>query len=364
MSDTVTYNCPNCGANIEGSKEGHSYECPYCNSSFTFEEMQAFTQKQQAKTSENVKRQAQKEVENEQYGEAAIAYECKNCGSQVVSDKKTVATFCLYCHSQNIIQARLVEKYAPDKILPFEVHEEDAKKAFLKWAKGVTFLPDGFTDEKHLAKISAFYAPSWLYYTHGDFAFAGEGIKTKSWMSGNYRYTQKDVYQVRKTGKIQYQEIPVDASSTIDNRIIEMLEPYDYGKAKPFDMTYLAGHYAEKYDDEHDVLYKDVEIEMQQNIARQIQTMKSEFTSFKSAEDASTIVQDKVEYAFYPLWFLNYRYDNKDYVFTMNGQTGKVVGDLPIDSKKQKQYQIKMTLGIFAVIVIVLIVNIISGVVS
>ena len=39
----------------------------------------------------------------------------------------------------------------------------------------------------------------------------------------------------------------------------------------------------------------------------------------------------KAKYALYPVWLLNTTYQGKQYTFAMNGQTGKFVGDLPLD---------------------------------
>ena len=36
-------------------------------------------------------------------------------------------------------------------------------------------------------------------------------------------------------------------------------------------------------------------------------------------------------YALYPVWILNTTWKDKKFVFAMNGQTGKLVGDLPVD---------------------------------
>ena len=39
-----------------------------------------------------------------------------------------------------------------------------------------------------------------------------------------------------------------------------------------------------------------------------------------------------------PVWILNYNYKGKMYTFAMNGQTGKLVGDLPMDKSLYKKW--------------------------
>ena len=42
----------------------------------------------------------------------------------------------------------------------------------------------------------------------------------------------------------------------------------------------------------------------------------------------------KVHYALLPVWMLSTRWNGKSFLFAMNGQSGKMVGDLPTDAGK------------------------------
>ena len=49
-------------------------------------------------------------------------------------------------------------------------------------------------------------------------------------------------------------------------------------------------------------------------------------------QSSSVRIQNgKSKYALYPVWLLNTKWNGKDYTFAMNGQTGKMAGDLPLD---------------------------------
>ena len=45
---------------------------------------------------------------------------------------------------------------------------------------------------------------------------------------------------------------------------------------------------------------------------------------------SSSLQRGKVHYALMPVWMLNTKWHGKDFTFAMNGQTGKLVGDLPM----------------------------------
>ena len=42
----------------------------------------------------------------------------------------------------------------------------------------------------------------------------------------------------------------------------------------------------------------------------------------------------KVHYALLPVWMLHTKWNGQDFLFAMNGQTGKMVGDLPTSKGK------------------------------
>lgn len=57
-------------------------------------------------------------------------------------------------------------------------------------------------------------------------------------------------------------------------------------------------------------------------------------TGYATVVPESTSIQlknGKAKYALYPVWMLTTSWNGNNYIFAMNGQTGKFVGDLPVD---------------------------------
>ena len=87
---------------------------------------------------------------------------------------------------------------------------------------------------------------------------------------------------------------------------------------------------------------------------------KSAETAFAAtAEGYTTITPEntsvklnagKVRYALLPVWILNTTWNGNKYIFAMNGQTGKFVGNLPVDKKAASLWRLGLTLGIGALI--------------
>ena len=65
------------------------------------------------------------------------------------------------------------------------------------------------------------------------------------------------------------------------------------------------------------------------------------------------LAEGKTTYAMYPVWILNTTWNGERYMFAMNGQTGKFVGNLPVDKSLMKKYFFKM-FGIVSAVVFAL----------
>ena len=49
-----------------------------------------------------------------------------------------------------------------------------------------------------------------------------------------------------------------------------------------------------------------------------------------------------------PVWMLNTNFEGKTYTFAMNGQSGRLVGDLPMDKGAAWKYRLRIFLGTLA----------------
>ena len=76
-----------------------------------------------------------------------------------------------------------------------------------------------------------------------------------------------------------------------------------------------------------------------------VNALEKTVTGYASCNETGRSIQlkrGKVHYALLPVWILNTRWEGKDFLFAMNGQTGKLVGNLPVSTKR--------VIGLFAAI--------------
>lgn len=329
MSQVMDYKCPCCGGDIQFDSNAQKMKCPYCDSEFEMESVKAYDDVLKNEKADDINWDtAGQEWEED---EDISVFVCNSCGGEIVGDKNTAATACPYCDSSVVIKGRVAGTLRPDYVIPFKLDKETAKKALTNHFKGKILLPKVFKSENHIDEIKGIYVPFWLFETDTDASIRYRGVKVRTWRSGDYRYTEKSTYAAIREGSIGFDNVPVDGSSKMADDLMESLEPFDFSQAVDFQTAYLSGYFADKYDVTAEQSVERANARVKRSVE---EAFRSTVNGYSSVTVDNTTVQfsnGKAKYALYPVWILNTTWRDKKYVFAMNGQTGKLVGDLPTD---------------------------------
>lgn len=344
----VTYKCPGCGSSMEFDGESGKLSCGSCGTQLTVEEYG----KQMGLSQEAQDAAAEEDFENTPLGEDTYTqaehgeeptiqvqiFKCPSCGAELMTDEHTVATICTYCGNPGLISDRVDGVHSPKAVLPFRITKEQAVERFIKWTRNGLLTPSDFTSKNTLEKITGMYVPYWLYNYHVTVDMKARATRSHSTRRGDMEYTYTDHYQVYRKVDTEFERIPVDASDRMDDQVMECLEPYNYQDMKDFEMGYLSGYVADKYSASSDDLQGRAK-----NRAREaaIGVTRSTIGGYHTVQviDQRVGIQEKnVDYVMLPVWVLNYRYQGQDYTFTLNGQTGKLHGKLPISKGKMAKW--------------------------
>ena len=343
---TMDHKCPNCAAVLKFNPHGQNWVCEYCKSKFTKQEVDDY---EKIRGVEELTEDTE-EVEEETNWEGASIYTCPNCGAEIVADETTSATFCVYCKNTAILKNKLVGKFNPSQIIPFHKTKEDAILAFKNLKKGRPLMPNFFNDSKNIEEIKGIYIPFWLY----DYTISGDIVananRVTTWRSGDYQYTRTDTYLVTRAGSMSFKRIPVDGSTHFNNDIMNSIEPFDYRGLSKFSHSYLSGFLAEKYNVDASEASKDASNRAKESTTDTLKSDIHGYTSVMVTNQNLNINNVNSNYVLLPVWLLNIKYKGKIRAFAMNGQTGKIIGDIPIDIKKAILYWI----GIFLLTIIVI----------
>lgn len=310
-----SYKCPSCGAPISFNPELNKFKCEYCLKEYTVEEIEKYNQE-------------------EVHGEGEfVSYHCNNCGATVVTDDTTTATFCYYCHSPVIISSRL-KQFKPDKMIPFSIDKETARKKFLDWAGKKKFVPDDFYSESQLEKITGIYLPYWWANCKLDFDYVGEGINIRVWRVGDREYTETKKYEIVRKGNVDVNNIGELAFTKIDKSLLDGIQPYNEKEVKKFSIPYLSGFFAEQYDVEKEKVAPKIEEKIKSYARNVIDQSISGYSTVREKKKDFRMSIKNWSYTLLPAWILTYIYKGKTYVYAVNGQTGKSFGELPFCKEK------------------------------
>jgi DNA-directed RNA polymerase subunit RPC12/RpoP len=329
MSTVKQYKCPSCSAGLKFNPTVQVWKCEYCFNEYDLEELEP--------------NRAAEELPEEDIAELD-SYRCSNCGADLLADDTTSATFCLYCKSPSIIKTRFSGRFKPKYVIPFKISKENAKELYRSWIKKRRFAPTAFKQQEEIDKVTGLYAPYWLFDCKVNAMIAGEATRVSSYRQGDYRVIHTKYYSVERSGEMKYNMIPVDGSIKLNDQLMQLIEPYDYKDITDFSMKYMSGFMAERYDvestDAANAMKKRVERYVEERLRATINGYNTTRITSKSV-NFNEVVDN---YAMLPVYILVNKYKGNSHTFIVNGQTGKVSGDTPIDRKKQ----VLFALGIFA----------------
>ena len=335
MSEIMEYKCPACGGAMEFDSQIQKMKCPYCDTVMEVAEYQNMQQAQESTVTDNSGNVAWKSVGNEQWeaGETdgMRVYSCESCGGEIIADETTGASTCPYCGNRIVMKGQFAGDLRPDAVLPFKLDKEAAKKAYQKFITGRKFLPKVFSKENHIDEIKGVYVPFWLFNAdvNADILYDAEEIRR--WESGNIEYTERSHYEVRRGGMISFANIPADGSKKMDDALMESIEPFHINEAVPFNPAYLAGYMADRYDVTVEESIARAEKRLRQSTEDAFRSGLQSYEVINTSWSRINISRAGYRYVLYPVWLLNTTWNGKKYTFAMNGQTGKMTGDLPQD---------------------------------
>lgn len=329
------YECPNCGGNLKFDIPSQQLACAYCDT-----HLDPYSIKKETDAIE------------EQYFEATI-FTCPQCGGELFSTDNEAASFCSFCGASTILSSRISREKRPDFIVPFKKTKEDCKKTYEQKMRKAFFLPKELRDPKYIDGFRGIYMPYWTYQLmqRGTVSIKGETSQRK----GNYIYT--DHYNLQGDLEAYYLGYSYDASTSFYDNISEALAPYDAKELVHFTPAFLSGFYADTADVGSEVYLNDA-IERAEESTFQKMKAEKEFKSYKIADRAENKSSEsgfrtrlrKADNTMYPVWFLSYR--NKDRVAyaTVNGQTGKVAADMPIDPQRYLAASLALAVPVFVLL--------------
>lgn len=351
MAGLHEYECPCCGGSIEFNSSIQKMKCPFCDTEFEMEALKQFDEQLKSDSVDEMNWDMKDQSEwSSGESEGMKVYVCKSCGGEIVTDATTSATACPYCDNPVVMMNNFSSMLKPDLVLPFQLDKKAATEGLKKHLMGKRLLPKVFTSQNHIDEVKGVYVPFWLFDASADADIRYKATKEKTWSDNKFNYKEISYYSVLRGGDIAFEQVPVDGSTKMEDDLMESLEPFDMSKAVDFQTAYLAGYLADKYDVEKEDSIQRANERIKKSTEIEFANTVQGFHSVNVENSSIRLNEGKVKYALLPVWILNTTWNGEKYTFAMNGQSGKFVGNLPLDKAAYKKWLFGLTAGIAAVV--------------
>lgn len=337
MSSLQDFICPSCAGKIEFNAALQKMKCPYCDTEYSIDSLNEFNN---ALNEEEIKNDSfnwdDSDTKNfsEEDENDLRSYICNTCSGEIVTDATTAATSCPYCGNPVVMKEQLSGMLKPDFVIPFKLDKNQAMAAYKKHISGKKLLPAVFASQNHIDEIKGIYVPFWLFDSAVQGSARYKAATVRHWSDANYNYTETRHFSVFRSGNMAFAKIPVDGSSKMADDLMESIEPFDSSEAVDFNTAYLSGYFADKYDVGKDESILRANERIKQSTADTLRSTVHGYTTVIPTDNNVNMSGGSAKYALYPVWLLNTTFNGENYTFAMNGQTGKFVGDLPVDKGK------------------------------
>lgn len=324
--------CPNCGGEVRFSIESQDLECQSCKTHY---DPKDYNQTPEGMETDVYKTQV---------------FTCPNCGAEIESTDLSATGFCAYCGSAVVFESRVKEEKKPHKIIPFQITKEQCKKIYLNKIRSFYYRKNDLEDSAYLERFVGFYLPYWLY----NFAF-NEKLQLegrKQYQSGNYSI--KEDYALSGFLQGEVDGIPFDASLRFDDNISGVIAPFSKEKMQEFSPNYLLGFYSEISDTEEQSYVGEAFAFLGEEVGRELMganVFHSPDILLKKPFYPDAIEKTvSVDRAMFPIWFLSYKKGDRIAYAVVNGETGKIYCDIPIEERKFYQASFLLAIPIFIVL--------------
>ena len=334
-NQTIQYKCPTCASTLRYDVSG-KLVCDTCGNRYELEYIKSFFEAKEKEEGFDWGDYKKSFSENKARLENSVVYICRSCGAAIETDNTTAATTCPYCDNEVVITDKLSGGIRPNALIPFRIDKKAAEQAVRNHFKGKTLLPNDFKSKHKLEKIKGVYVPFWLFDSGVDGSMRFDGTKVKHYSDSEYNYTETEHYRLDIEGSMNFSRVPVDGSEKMDDDLMDAIEPFDYSGLVDYDPAYLTGFLADRFDEDPDESLPRATSRMKSCTEAVFEGQVSQgFSSVTATQSDLNLFDQTVKYVLLPVYLLNMKYGDKKYRFAVNGQTGKVVGELPVSKLKK-----------------------------
>lgn len=314
VTPTRRYVCTHCGGTMAFTPDGNALACEYCGQ----RQWLGNVSDGNAVLAEQDFAVALAMAKGHTTPTMTRTIKCQGCGATFVLAPNTISTTCSYCGSPYVAeQIETRELIEPAGVVPFAVNRDQALRTVLDWfragklsLRGVPAPPNGV------------YLPAWTFDVAGEIGWNCLQEENDVWLpaSGNRVVSENNLL--------------VAASHTLSATLIAEIYAFPLDGLVSYDARYLVDWPAETYE----IAVSDASLVARGRIFdREKQVVPTTFLKpYKDLQvSAARLVIESYKLILLPLWIAHYRMEGKQYTIVVNGHTGKLRAEKPIQGVRK-----------------------------
>ncbi len=328
--EVVDFKCPQCGATTAYSAADGGLTCAHCG--YTQAPSKGVVGKRADEfefTVETMQRAAQG------WGEARKEMACQNCGALTSLPVENLTHTCSFCGSNKVIQREAPQDVLrPRFLVPFKLEAQACGDIARQWLGSSWMTPPSLQKAASLAQFAPIYLPFWTFdaITSADWkAEVGHTETRRYFEDGEWKERSETVWRWESGHvRLTIDDLLVTGSSRLSALLLGKILDFDLRALAPYEPSYLAGMQAQSYD---------VPLEQAWEIGRQKMREKTRRACIDQASTSQVrnlsmsldFAEESWRYILLPVYLNTYTYEGKPYQVMVNGQSGSIAGQRPVD---------------------------------
>lgn len=278
---------------------------------------------------------------------------CPQCGAVVDLPEERLSGTCAFCRSPLVLAD--ASRQDPDLVAPFVLDRTQAAARLKRFLQGKRWAPD---EIRSLApeKVEGVLTPFWIHDAIARSAYTADVgahyYVTVGHGKNRRRERRTEWFPVQGTHVSERAGHLVSASRGLPEREANELEPFDLGALGPYEPARVAGWISERATVSREQALATAVVELENAETASIERFLPGDEA-RGVVNRTTLSDVRVRLALLPIWVATFRHGSATLRLLVNGQTGEVVGDVPVSRGKILR-AVLVPLGILALLALLL----------
>jgi hypothetical protein len=317
-----TFTCRKCGGSLRFDPESTDLKCQHCG---TIEVVVEVT----PGGGEQILDYTLPTQAGHAWAEAQRRQTCQQCGAVTIFPPGLTSTQCPFCGASAFSAApEEAALMAPQGLVPMRIEAPRAEALLKEWLGRGFFAPDDLMGQGRRRRVRPAYLPVWIF--NFDATVHWQGMVATGAAGRDQRWEWR-----KEQRTFFFKDFLQPGVRALSNALFRKAEPYNLAELVEPKPEYLAGWPAVIYD----VSLADATVgargEAAQSADKEMRAKAAPGRSLRNfAITGHDFTGETFRLALLPVWLGGYAYGGKTYQVLINGQTGQVAGDKPVDKVK------------------------------